>query len=244
MMDAHADMYTSLVAACVHTEQLDRAVGVLDGTYAQPANVRWHRNSFAVWNSDEAQTPSGHYSCRRVAHTPLLSSLQSSQASLGSPGLHSLTRVVGACADMYAARLQPARDDVKMYTVLLSALGKQWKQHTALAVFERMRTAGMRPNTITFNAVIGVCGKDGRWEKALELLEQMQEDGLAPDLVTFNSLIAACGVGEQWELAADMVRLTFYITFFFWCECQREPAGSPGPIGITRGTNHLDPWNI
>jgi hypothetical protein len=41
VMDAHADMYTSLVAACVHTEQLDRAVGVLDGTYAPPANVRW-----------------------------------------------------------------------------------------------------------------------------------------------------------------------------------------------------------
>jgi pentatricopeptide repeat protein len=144
---------------------------------------------------------------------------------------------------MYAARLQPARDDVKMYTVLLSALGKQWKQHTALAVFERMRTAGMRPNTITFNAVIGVCGKDGRWEKALELLEQMQTDGLAPDLVTFNSLIAACGVGEQWELAADMV-MCFLFSFVFLVRVQREPAGSPGPIRITRGTNHLDPWNI
>jgi pentatricopeptide repeat protein len=58
--------------------------------------------------------------------------------------------------DMHNAELAPPLEaaNQKLYTMLMTALGKQWRPDEALQVFERMQAAGIRPNLIAYNAIV------------------------------------------------------------------------------------------
>jgi len=57
---------------------------------------------------------------------------------------------------MHNAGLAPPPEaaNQKLYTMLMTALAKRWRQDEALQVFERMQAAGVRPNAITYNAIV------------------------------------------------------------------------------------------
>jgi pentatricopeptide repeat domain-containing protein 1 len=68
-----------------------------------------------------------------------------------------------------------------------------------------MRTKGVKPDVITYNASISACEKGGQWEKALQLLEEMRAKGVEPDVILYSASISACEKGGQWEKALQLL---------------------------------------
>lgn len=71
-----------------------------------------------------------------------------------------------------------------------------------------MRSAGVKPDVISFNAAIAACARAGEWKPALSLLGQMRAAGAPPNVISFNAAITACERGRRSEealtLLADM----------------------------------------
>nr|XP_010914579.1 pentatricopeptide repeat-containing protein At2g31400, chloroplastic [Elaeis guineensis] len=98
------------------------------------------------------------------------------------------------------------------YSSLISAYARSGLAAEAMGVFESMKAAGLRPTTISYNAVIDACGKGGvDLQFTLEFFREMLHDGLCPDRKTFNSLLAACSRAGHLEDARvmfdEMIRL-------------------------------------
>ena len=60
--------------------------------------------------------------------------------------------------------------NVKEFSMAISACGRARKPQRSLALLEEMRTRGVEPDVISFNAAISACEKGGQWELALWML--------------------------------------------------------------------------
>ena len=69
-----------------------------------------------------------------------------------------------------------------------------------------MQQAGVKRNTITYNAAIQACQRGGAWQEAVHLAQQMQAQRIPRDTITFNSLIRACEGAGQWQTAFDFMK--------------------------------------
>ncbi|KAG1326177.1 putative ATP-citrate synthase beta chain protein 1 [Cocos nucifera] len=91
------------------------------------------------------------------------------------------------------------------YSSMISAYARSGLAAEAMGVFGSMKAAGLRPTTISYNAVIDACGKGGvDLQFTLEFFREMLHDGLCPDRKTFNSLLAACSRAGHLEDARVM----------------------------------------
>ena len=54
----------------------------------------------------------------------------------------------------------------------------------ALSLLEDMRSDGVAPSVVTFNAALAACERGGAWEEAECLLVEMEQAGVAPDRIT------------------------------------------------------------
>merc|ERR1719440_1612219 len=93
------------------------------------------------------------------------------------------------------------------YTAAISACGKGnglWKH--AFELMTEMRSKGVRPTVVTYNALISTLEKSSQPKKALELLKEMEKEGISPNERSFNSLINACEKGGGlWETALELL---------------------------------------
>nr|CAB3466172.1 unnamed protein product [Digitaria exilis] len=86
------------------------------------------------------------------------------------------------------------------HSALISAYARSGLATEAMGVLESMKAAGLRPTTVSYNAVIDACGKGGvDLRFTLGYFRQMLQDGLCPDRKTFNSLLAACSRAGHLE---------------------------------------------
>uniref|UniRef100_J3NE62 Smr domain-containing protein n=2 Tax=Oryza brachyantha TaxID=4533 RepID=J3NE62_ORYBR len=86
------------------------------------------------------------------------------------------------------------------HSALISAYARSGLANEAMGVLELMKGAGLRPTTVSYNAVIDACGKGGvDLRFTLGYFRQMLKDGLCPDRKTFNSLLAACSRAGHLE---------------------------------------------
>lgn len=86
------------------------------------------------------------------------------------------------------------------HSALISAYARSGLATEAMGVLESMKGAGLRPTTVSYNAVIDACGKGGvDLRFTLGYFRQMLQDGLCPDRKTFNSLLAACSRAGHLE---------------------------------------------
>lgn len=60
-----------------------------------------------------------------------------------------------------------------------------------------MKSHGIWPNAVTYNAVVDVCCKCGDIARAEATIAQMQAEGNPPDAITFNMLLHACCKYQQ-----------------------------------------------
>ena len=104
--------------------------------------------------------------------------------------------------------LEHPPENVKDYTMGISAYArlKDWRK--ALSLLEDMRPAGIEPNEYSYSAAISACAKSGgEWKRALLLLDEMRAAGVNPSVVSFSAAISACAKGGQWQRALQLLRL-------------------------------------
>lgn len=117
-------------------------------------------------------------------------------------------------AELVVCEMEAAgRSNVVAYNAYLKAnRGKGFK--TALAILERMKRAGLRPDVVTYNTVIDFLSSEDNGSRIAQdlVLNDMPRHGVEPDLLTFNTLIkgvarnrgskgdsgAALGVAYRW----------------------------------------------
>ncbi|BDA43178.1 Pentatricopeptide repeat-containing protein At5g02860 [Coccomyxa sp. Obi] len=112
-----------------------------------------------------------------------------------------------AAFDWLDSRPEYFTADRFLYTRLMSISARQpHGAPQALALFDRMCAARIRPDVVAFNAAIGAAGKAGSWERVIRLYEDMQQLGVTPDVWTFSALMAACqACGNRWKSALDFL---------------------------------------
>ena len=54
----------------------------------------------------------------------------------------------------------------------------------ALQLFQEMRTYGIEPNIISYNATISACEKGVQWGKAIHLFKDMEINGIDPNIIS------------------------------------------------------------
>ncbi|CAE8687623.1 unnamed protein product, partial [Polarella glacialis] len=57
---------------------------------------------------------------------------------------------------------------------------------------DKMVSVGLRPNTVSYNAVLKTCSKAGDVAAARLWLDRMLSKSVKPDVISWNSAIAAC----------------------------------------------------
>ena len=62
----------------------------------------------------------------------------------------------------------------------------------ALQLFQEMRTYGIEPNIISYNATISACEKGVQWDKAMNLFKDMQINSIDPNIISYSETIGAC----------------------------------------------------
>ena len=67
--------------------------------------------------------------------------------------------------------------------------GGEWKK--AVALFDDMLAAGLKPNAHAYSALISSMEKGGLWAEALTAFREMEGLGLQPDVHCFTAVIGA-----------------------------------------------------
>ena len=68
-----------------------------------------------------------------------------------------------------------------------------------------MRSEGLPPNVVCYNAAAHTCARSGQWQRALGLLAETVAAGLRPNVNTFSTAVVACGNAGRWERALALL---------------------------------------
>ncbi|KAJ8421970.1 hypothetical protein Cgig2_027293 [Carnegiea gigantea] len=83
------------------------------------------------------------------------------------------------------------RLDVVSYALLIHAYGKARREDEALAVFEEMLDAGVRPTRKTYNILLDASAISGLVEQAQTVFMCMRRDRFTPDICSYATLLSA-----------------------------------------------------
>ncbi|MED6223947.1 hypothetical protein PIB30_079137 [Stylosanthes scabra] len=133
-----------------------------------------------------------------------------------------LSSVVGACAncallelgkqcsDLDAAKgvfLGILRKDVVSWTSIIVGSAQHGRAEEALALYDGMVSAGVKPNEVTFVGLMYACSHVGLVGKGRELFRSMVEDhGIRPSLQHYTCLLDLLGRSGHLEEAENLVR--------------------------------------
>lgn len=95
--------------------------------------------------------------------------------------------------------------NVKEHGMSIFAYSRANDHESALAQLQALRSRGLAPTVLIFNAALSACAKTGAWEEALALLEEMRARRLSPELVSFNAAISACARAGRWGQALKLL---------------------------------------
>ncbi|XP_071707573.1 pentatricopeptide repeat-containing protein At5g48910-like [Rutidosis leptorrhynchoides] len=96
--------------------------------------------------------------------------------------------------------------DVFAFTSLISGLANHGESARAIALLERMKREGIKPNDVTFICVLNACSRMGLVEEGLRLFESMKDVyGIEPGVQHYGCLVDLLGGAEMLEQAKKVV---------------------------------------
>ncbi|KAG8094097.1 hypothetical protein GUJ93_ZPchr0012g19809 [Zizania palustris] len=131
---------------------------------------------------------------------------------------NALVDMYAKCGDAAAAhrcfRRMPVKKNVVSWNTMISASARSGELKEALALFQDMQAAAVRPDDATFVAVLGACGQLGALDNGRWLHAYMGRLGHKADGVVGNALLdmyAKCGAVDQaTEVFSAMARRDVY----------------------------------
>uniref|UniRef100_A0A0E0A460 F-box domain-containing protein n=1 Tax=Oryza glumipatula TaxID=40148 RepID=A0A0E0A460_9ORYZ len=131
---------------------------------------------------------------------------------------NALVDMYAKCGDAAAAhrwfRRMPVKKNVVSWNTMMSAFARAGELEEALALFQEMQAAAVRPDDATFVAALGACAQLGALDTGRWLHAYMGRMGHSADGVVGNALLdmyAKCGAVDQaTEVFDGMVRRDVY----------------------------------
>ena len=125
------------------------------------------------------------------------------------PSIRGFTTALSTC--MAAGAYQAVRDfveevqgwaifdlDVATYNVVINSYASERDLEGALAWFEKIHEAGLRPSLISYSTIFKVCASTKRGDLALTFLDRLvREEDLQPSLVTLNHALQALTASQE-----------------------------------------------
>ncbi|XP_031130291.1 pentatricopeptide repeat-containing protein At5g66520-like [Ipomoea triloba] len=98
--------------------------------------------------------------------------------------------------------------NVVAWTALICGAVQHGNGNEALAIFEKMKEAGVRPNELTFTGVLGACAQSGLVEQGRGYFRMIEEYGLRPRIQHYGCMVDLFGkaglLGEAYEVINSM----------------------------------------
>ena len=94
-------------------------------------------------------------------------------------------------------------------TVLHGLLTNPDRETQAIALFERMKTDGPKPDLISWNTMMSNYGRRGNMKMISSTLQGLKESGLTPDVFTYSTILTAllnAGREDAPQLILDMMK--------------------------------------
>ena len=94
-------------------------------------------------------------------------------------------------------------------TVLHGLLTNSDREAQAIALFERMKTDGPKPDLISWNTMMSNYGRRGNMKMISSSLQGLKESGLTPDVFTYSTILTALlkvGREDAPQLILDMMK--------------------------------------
>ncbi|KAJ8466157.1 hypothetical protein OPV22_028709 [Ensete ventricosum] len=104
------------------------------------------------------------------------------------------------------------------HSALISAYARSGLAMEAMDVLEMMKAAGLKPTTISYNALIDACDricyntllsiyvKTGRYEDIVRVCNEMDVTGVDKDTVTYNCLINGYGKQGRFDIVSYLIQ--------------------------------------
>lgn len=200
--------------ACGRAGQWERAVDLL-GRMASPA-AGGLVGPIGISSNRERQDERNLASSSPVSSGSTASAAARVRVKKSDIGSSSNARVNGETANVRrAGPAWPAADSVSFHSAMEAcAIAGRWREGVAL--FSRMRGAGLRPNVCSYSAYLACLRAGGQWQRALLVLDEMtgSETGsggggdvrITPDLGCYAVVISTLGEAGRWELALKLLR--------------------------------------
>ncbi|KAG1335268.1 putative pentatricopeptide repeat-containing protein [Cocos nucifera] len=95
--------------------------------------------------------------------------------------------------------------DSAMYSTLIRALFRDGRKGEVVGFLEEMKEKGIKPDTVTYNAMIaGFCEDEKDFDAAFEVLNEMARNGCKPDVMSYNTIIAGFCKERRWRHASEL----------------------------------------
>ncbi|KAG9459227.1 hypothetical protein H6P81_003735 [Aristolochia fimbriata] len=109
-------------------------------------------------------------------------------------------------AQLIFDRVDELSKDVPMWNAMIDGCGRNGESELALAVFDKMLEARVKPNSATFLSIMSACASSGQVEKAQQMFRVMTgEHGLKPSAKHVSCMVDLFGragrIGEARELS-------------------------------------------
>lgn len=115
--------------------------------------------------------------------------MQVYNAMLSVHGRHGQWHKLEALIDrMHQKGCEP---DIFTFNIIANARMKSGLQPgMASSLLHQIRSAGLRPDAVTYNTLIGACITNQSFVEAREIFQEMKQNGCEPDLWTYNTMIS------------------------------------------------------
>lgn len=187
-MKVPVSTYSTFLATCARSNDLPRA------------RVGWNRMiRYGVSPSPQAcgafidcLARSGlTFEAKQILETYPLGNTLISRTSLVS-GLARAGKVEDATEALDDMRKAGFSPNVRAYTAIIHALGKQKRSSEAIAMFKRAQEARVQTDALIFEATISACGASGDVDSAFKLLRMMLDQRLSLTDRAYQGLMYAC----------------------------------------------------
>ncbi|KAH7657744.1 Tetratricopeptide-like helical domain-containing protein [Dioscorea alata] len=94
--------------------------------------------------------------------------------------------------------------DSAVYSTIIRALFRVGRKGEVVGILEEMKANGVKPDTVTYNAMIAGFCEEKEFDAVFEALNEMEKNGCKADVVSYNTIIAGFCKEKRWRDALDL----------------------------------------
>ena len=112
----------------------------------------------------------------------------------------------GEIRDAFSLFNDMPRRDVRTWSVMIGGLAIHGHATEAFRLFEKMKAAGIAPDSVTFTGILSACSHSGLVEEGLRILDDMETNyGILPTIEHYGCAVDLLGRAGRLEKALELI---------------------------------------